>query len=108
MRRYGRSAVYGVLLGLASAAVVEVVRPRGGTTVLLDWEEVRRAAGARLDHGTEEPARLATAAAGYRALAGRLEKPLLDFVGPLPKGASMPSFEALDRRGWLDLNLGIF
>src|SRR5207253_7106313 len=47
------------------------------------------------------------AARSYRSLADNLEKPLLDFVGPLPKGASMPKFEALDREGWLDLNLGI-
>ena len=50
---------------------------------------------------------LAAAARSYRSLADNLEKPLLDFVGPLPKGASMPKFEALDREGWLDLNLGI-
>jgi len=44
---------------------------------------------------------------GYRALADKLEKPLLGFVGGLPRGASMPPFEALDREGWIDLNLGI-
>jgi len=47
MRRYGRTAFYGVLLGLATAAVAEAVRPRGGTTLLLDWDEVRRTARAR-------------------------------------------------------------
>ena len=54
-----------------------------------------------------DSASLAAAARSYRSLADNLEKPLLDFVGPLPKGASMPKFEALDREGWLDLNLGI-
>src|SRR5450759_5468574 len=46
MRRsgIGRAAVYGALLGLATAAVAEAVRPRGGTTVLVDWDQVRRAA----------------------------------------------------------------
>jgi len=106
MRRYGRSAVYGVLLGLATAAVAEAVRPRGGTTLLLDWDEVRRTARARLDNPSLERGRLATAAMGYRALADKLEKPLLGFVGGLPRGASMPPFEALDREGWIDLNLG--
>src|SRR5450759_5793544 len=43
-RSVGRVAIYGALLGLATAAVAEAVRPRGGTTVLVDWEEVRRAA----------------------------------------------------------------
>src|SRR5438045_2467189 len=49
MRRYGRPALYGVLLGLATAAVAEAVRPRGGTTLLLDWDDVRHMARARLD-----------------------------------------------------------
>src|SRR5256884_5826424 len=107
MRRYGRTAFYGVLLGLATAAVAEAVRPRGGTTLLLDWDEVRRTARARLDNPSLERGRLATAAMRYRALADKLEKPLLGFVGGLPRGASMPPFEALDREGWIDLNLGI-
>jgi len=40
-------------------------------------------------------------------MAAELEKPMIDFVGGLPKGAELPKFEALDRVGWLDLNLGI-
>ena len=40
-------------------------------------------------------------------MAAELEKPLLEFVGGLPTGASFPEFDALDRVGWLDLNLGI-
>jgi coenzyme F420 biosynthesis associated uncharacterized protein len=90
------------------AAVVEAVRPRGGTALLLDWNEVRRTARSSMKNATEPAARLAAAATSYRQLATRLEKPLLDFVGPLPKGASMPGFAALDRDGWLDLNLQIF
>jgi coenzyme F420 biosynthesis associated uncharacterized protein len=99
--------MYGVLAGLATAAVAEAVRPRGGTAVLVDWAEVRHAARARLG----EPANLATSLAaaerGYRAMAAKLEKPLLDFVGGLPAGAGLPRFEAVDREGWLDLNLNI-
>jgi coenzyme F420 biosynthesis associated uncharacterized protein len=109
MRRSpARTAIYGVLAGLATAAVAEAVRPRGGTTLLLDWNEVRRTAHARMDNAVEQPAKLAAAASGYRALANRLEKPLLDFVGPLPKGVTLPAFDALDRDGWLELNLDIF
>jgi len=107
MRRFGRSALYGVLFGLATAAVAEAVRPRGGTTLLLDWDEVRRTARARLDDPTMERGALANSAMGYRSLAKKLERPLLNFVGGLPRGASMPSFEALDRQGWIDLNLTI-
>jgi coenzyme F420 biosynthesis associated uncharacterized protein len=86
---------------------VEVARPRGGTTVLVDWDQVRRAARARLETPSLSRSELASAALGYRMLAAELEKPLLNFVGALPKGASLPEFEALDRAGWLDLNLGI-
>src|SRR5438309_1169703 len=106
-RSAGRTAIYGALLGLATVAVAEAVRPRGGTSLLLDWDEVRGTARARLLNPSMDPASLAAAARSYRSLADNLEKPLLDFVGPLPKGASMPKFEALDREGWLDLNLGI-
>jgi len=97
----------GVVAGLATVAIAEAVKPRGGTSLLLDWDEVRRTATARLANPTQSPASLAGAAKGYRALASKLEKPLLDFVGGLPAGAKLPAFEALDREGWLDLNLGI-
>ena len=107
MRRAARPALYGLLAGLMTAAVAEAVRPRGGTTLLLDWEDVRAIANARLDDPSLEPAALAAATRSYRSLARKLEKPLLDFVGPLPKGRSMPEFDALDRRGWLELNLDI-
>ena len=95
------------MAGLATVALVEVVKPRGGTSLLLDWEEVRRAAKARLGQGTDSAASLAAAAKGYRAMAGKLEKPLLEFVGGMPAGSTFPLFQALDREGWLDLNLGI-
>ncbi|HET6309868.1 MAG TPA: zinc-dependent metalloprotease [Candidatus Nitrosotalea sp.] len=106
-RSVGRVAIYGALLGLATAAVAEAVRPRGGSTVLVDWDQVRRAARARLDTRSPDHAELAAAAGSYRVMAAELEKPMLKFVGGLPKGASLPKFEALDRVGWLDLNLGI-
>ncbi len=106
-RSVGRAALYGLLAGLATAAVAEAVRARGGTSLLLDWDEVRRNARSGLENPTLEASALSAAAAAYRSLATRLENPLLDFVGPLPKGAVMPEFQALDREGWLDLNLGI-
>src|SRR4030088_3552438 len=101
-RSLGRVALYGALLGLATAAVAEAVRPRGGTSVLVDWGQVRRGARARLETPSLDHSELASAAVGYRAMATELEKPMLDFVGPLPKGASLPRFDALDRVGWLD------
>jgi coenzyme F420 biosynthesis associated uncharacterized protein len=105
--RVGRGAIYGVVLGLVTAAVAEAVRPRGGTTLLLDWDQVRHTARVRLGPDPIDAAALAAAAKSYRSLASKLEKPMLDFVGPLPKGATLPPLQALDREGWLDLNLEI-
>ena len=106
-RSVGRAAIYGVLIGVATAAVAEAVRPRGGTAVLVDWQQVRRAAAARFDTTSLDATALASAARGYRSMASELEKPTLEFVRGLPKGAALPKFEALDRVGWLDLNLTI-
>ena len=102
-----RSALLGVVAGLATVAIAEVVRPRGGTSLLLDWDEVRRTAQARLGTANQSKASLTAAAKSYRTMAAKLEQPLLNFVGGLPQGAKLPDFEALDRAGWLDLNLGI-
>jgi coenzyme F420 biosynthesis associated uncharacterized protein len=107
MRKVGRAALYGVLAGLATAAVAEAVRPRGGMSALVDWNEVRRTARARLDASTTSAATLVAAQKRYREMAAKLEKPLLDFVGGLPTGAQLPRFDAVDRDGWLDLNLEI-
>jgi coenzyme F420 biosynthesis associated uncharacterized protein len=100
------AAIFGLMAGLATVAVAEAVRPRGGSGVLLDWAEVRQRARTWLSSGAT-PVDLDAAARDYRLMAARLDKPLLDFVGGLPSGASMPEFAALDRAGWLDLNLGI-
>jgi coenzyme F420 biosynthesis associated uncharacterized protein len=94
------------MAGLATVAVAEAVRPRGGSGLLLDWDEVRRRARSWLSTGAQ-PVDLEGAARDYRLMAAQLEKPLLDFVGGLPAGASIPDFAALDRAAWLDLNLGI-
>jgi coenzyme F420 biosynthesis associated uncharacterized protein len=75
--------------------------------VLVDWAEVRRTAAARLDSPDSTPGALSAAARRYRKMAKELEAPLLQFVGGLPTGARLPEFVALDRLGWLDLNLGI-
>jgi coenzyme F420 biosynthesis associated uncharacterized protein len=100
-------ALFGLMAGLATVAVAEAVRPRGGTAVLLDWEEVRRRARSWLVTGNTPAVDLEAAAADYRRMAAGLEQPLLDFVGGMPARASMPEFAALDRAGWLDLNVGI-
>ena len=102
------AALFGLMAGLATVAVAEAVRPRGGTGLLLDWEDVRRRARSWLATGGTTPSvDLDGAARQYRLMAAELERPLLEFVGGLPSGTSMPEFAALDRAGWLDLNVGI-
>ena len=101
------AAIFGLMAGLASVAVAEAVRPRGGSGVLVDWDEVRRRARTWLTSSSVPTVDLAAAEREYRLLAAQLEKPLLSFVGQLPKGAAMPEFSALDRTAWLDVNLAI-
>ena len=107
-RRTARSAaIFGLMAGLATVAVAEAVRPRGGTGVLIDWDEVARRARAWLASGTTTTDDLPAAQKQYRLMAAQLERPLLEFVGPIPAGSKLPEFEALDRAGWLELNVGI-
>src|SRR5258708_19765045 len=89
-RSVGKAALYGALLGLATVAVAEAVRPRGGTTVLVDWDQVRRSARARLETPSLSRADLPSAPLGCRNLAVKLQKPLLNFVRGLPNGPSLP------------------
>jgi coenzyme F420 biosynthesis associated uncharacterized protein len=101
-----RGLAVGAASGLAAVLMTEAVRPRGGTTLLLDWDEVERLAQA----GPEErlsPRRLAAIAAGYDRYADELREPMLRAVGGLPAGARLPGFVALDRPRWLELNVGI-
>jgi coenzyme F420 biosynthesis associated uncharacterized protein len=84
------------------------VRPRGGPRPALDWEEIERLARRRL--GGEErlgPARTRRLEALYARLAAEVRPVFLEVVGGLPGGASLPSFQALDRVGWLDVNTRI-
>ena len=88
--------------------VAEAVRPRGPGGRPIDWDHVRRltdgraAAAARLTSDEAD-----AAAAGYNRAADDVLEPLLDAVGGLPAGVELPPFQALDRLGWIDLNVGI-
>src|SRR5215471_7411930 len=106
-RGFRRGLAMGALSGLVAVVVAEAVRPRGGTTLLLDWDEVTRLATAGLREERVAPERLASAAAAYNGLAADLTSPLLEALGGLPAGARLPEFQALDRAGWLELNVGI-
>ena len=102
-----RNLVLGLVSGLAVALVVEITRPLGGRQPLLDWNEVREHAGRRIEGRPIHAARLELLAAQYNRLADEVRAPLLDAVGGLPPGSELPAFRALDRHGWLDLNVGI-
>lgn len=104
---FRRGLALGAAYGLVAALVAEAVRPRGGTAALLDWDEVIRLAMARVRDQRVAPDKLARAAATYNRFAAELRAPLLEVVGGLPQGSRLPDFEALDRAGWLELNVGI-
>jgi coenzyme F420 biosynthesis associated uncharacterized protein len=106
-RGFRRGLALGAAYGLLTILVAEVVRPRGGPTALLDWDEVTRLALARSREGGPGADQLARAARSYNGFARELRAPLLEAVGGLPDGERLPDFEALDRAGWLDLNVEI-
>ena len=106
-RALRRGLAVGAASGLAAVLVTEVTRSRGGTTLLLDWDEVERLAAAGSAAERMSPGRLTAAAAGYQRFAAELTGPMLDAVGGLPAGLRLPEFEALDRARWLELNVGI-
>ena len=107
-RRAVRGIATGVVVGAVAFAIADAVRPRPGEARLLVWEEVAARAKAGLSlEATASPARLRLLAADYNRLASEVEAPLLRAVGGLPQGITLPPFEALDRHGWVDLNVGI-
>jgi coenzyme F420 biosynthesis associated uncharacterized protein len=90
-----------------AALVAEAVRPRGGKADLLEWDQITALARRRLREQPLGTARLQAVAAGYNQLAAGVREPLLEAVGGLPPGVRLPEFEALDRSGWLDINVRI-
>lgn len=86
----------------------EVLRPRGGPGRLIDWDDIRRRAKARLGTGgTLTAARRSAAERKYAALSAEVQPTLLEVVGGLPDGVTLPAFEALDRSSWIDTNVRI-
>src|SRR5260370_14220825 len=71
------AALFGLLAGLATVAVAEAVRPRGGSGLLLDWEDVRRRARSWLASSSAPAVDLASAERQYRLIAPQLPAPLL-------------------------------
>ncbi|HEX6489127.1 MAG TPA: zinc-dependent metalloprotease [Candidatus Dormibacteraeota bacterium] len=103
-----RKVALGVLSGVAAAVVAEAARPRGPGGTPIDWDEVSRLT---VRHTAGDPALTVrereAAGRDYDRMASEVSRPLFDFVGPLPAGVELPPFKALDRAGWIELNLGI-
>ena len=105
-RRVLRNLAAGMAVGAVAFAIVDAVRPRPGQARIIDWDEIRDAALRRLDPNDGIDGRQRRALeTKYRKLAAELEAPLLDFVGGMD--GPFPPFQALDRYGWVDLNVGI-
>ena len=105
-RRAIRGLAAGVAVGAVAYAVVDAVRPRPGKARIVDWEEIREQAVGRVDPSSFLDARKKKSLeAGYNRLAADLEPKLLAFVGG--GAGELPPFQALDRRSWVDLNVGI-
>src|ERR1700730_13801952 len=62
-RSFRRGLALGAASGLAAVLLAEATRPRGGTAVLLDWDEVTRIARTRLREERADAALLTHAAA---------------------------------------------
>jgi coenzyme F420 biosynthesis associated uncharacterized protein len=103
----GRKAAIGVVLGAGLVLVAETVRPRGGQANLIDWAEIEALAANRIRGTRLAPATRRKLEADYRRLAADVTPALLETVGGLPPGASLPEFRALDRFSWLKLNVGL-
>ena len=105
-RRALRGLLAGVALGAVAFAVVDAVRTRPGPARIVDWEEIEEQALRRLDRSDAiDGRRLRSLQVRYRKLAAELEGSLLGFVGGDP--VVLAPFEALDRFGWVELNVGI-
>jgi coenzyme F420 biosynthesis associated uncharacterized protein len=105
-RRVLRNLATGMAMGAVAFALVDAVRPRPGRARIIDWEEIRDAALRRLDPAQAiDVRRRRSLETRYRKLAAELEQPLLEFVGGME--GQFPLFQALDRYGWVDLNVGI-
>lgn len=103
--RIVQGVLVGAGIGAAMMALAELNRPLGGETELLDWDEVSRRTQARLGDVRVPAEDLARAGEELNRLATEVTPPLLEAVGGLPAGRTLPPFEALDRVEWLDRNV---
>lgn len=105
-RGVGRTLAWGVVLGVGAFAMRELVRPRPREGGLLDWEEVERIALARCQEASAPPP-LGAATAAYARMAAELRPQMATFDESLAR-ADFPAFQAIGRRDWIKVNIGIF
>jgi coenzyme F420 biosynthesis associated uncharacterized protein len=103
---FGRTLAWGVVLGVGAFAMRELVRPRPREGGLLDWEEVERIALARSQEASA-PASLSAATAAYARMAAELRPQMATFDEGLAR-TDFPPFQAIGRRDWIRVNIGIF
>ncbi len=107
-----RSQLVGGLVLTAGALVArELAKPRPDEKArLIDWEIVRRRALARC--GEKGPTHLAFSAGElgqrYDAALAKLRPWMAEALGEDLPRAPFPTFTVIDRRGWIDVNLGLF
>ena len=105
--RVTSALVGGLVAGTGVAVMAELLRPRPGPALILDWDEIARLAAWNLPDDPSVAGRKADLERGYARLAASVMDPFLAAVGGMPEGTRMPPFEALDRRGWVALNVAI-
>lgn len=103
--RIVQGVLAGAAVGAAAVALAELNRPLGGETELLDWTEVTERARTRLGEERVAAGDLARAGEELNRLATEVTPPLLEAVGGLPAGRTLPRFEAVDRIQWLERNV---
>ncbi len=105
-RPFGRTLAWGVILGVGAFALRELVRPRPRTGGLVDWETAERVALERCREPSEPPP-LTAATARYAAMAEELRPQMAGFDAAMAR-QDLPPFQAVGRREWTRVNIGIF
>jgi coenzyme F420 biosynthesis associated uncharacterized protein len=105
-RSLGRTLTWGVILGMGAFAMHELVRPRPRNGALVDWEHVERIALERCREGPGQPP-MTEATQRYAEMATDLQAQMAEFDPSMARDR-LPAFQAIGRREWVRVNIGIF